>query len=96
MTSLPRIIAEEQAKEHFLGGVNVKEVITGRTVVEHGKGYVQKDNGEMVEIINTDLIEILTGGKVQKIKLHTLINTVTTEKWPAFAGMDCFVTRYND
>jgi hypothetical protein len=95
MTSLPRIIAEEQEKEN-LGGVHVKEVITGRTVVEHGKGYVQKDNGELVEIIETDLIEILTGGKVQKIKLHTLINTVTTEEWPAFAGMDCFITRYND
>ena len=78
--------------DHIKKTVNILDGWTvGRSVVEDGKGFIQLDSGELVELQESDIIEVLNGETYQRIKLETLINTRTVEDWPAFAGMDCRV-----
>lgn len=78
--------------EHIKKTLNILDGwAVGRSVVENEKGYIQLGNGELVELQETDIIEVLNGETYQRITLETLITTKTVEGWPGYAGMDCRV-----
>jgi hypothetical protein len=65
----------------------------GTAVVENNKGFLQRDNGELIELNSKDHIEVLNGDEYEGISLETLINTKTTEGWPGYAGLYCRIKR---
>jgi hypothetical protein len=64
--------------------------ITCTLVIDNGEAYVQKDNGELIEITPKQSIEVYSEGdrKYVKISYEDVITTMSTDGWPLFAGLD--------
>jgi hypothetical protein len=64
--------------------------IVGTLVIENGKVYVQKDNGELIEITPKQSIEVYNEGdrKYVKISYEDAVTTMSSDGWPLFAGLD--------
>jgi hypothetical protein len=64
--------------------------IVGTLVIENGKAYVQKDNGELIEITPKQSIEVYNEGdrKYVKISYEDAVTTMSTDGWSLFAGLD--------
>jgi hypothetical protein len=64
--------------------------IVGTLVIENGKAYVSKENGEEIEITPQQSIEVYSEGERQYVPVtyEAAVNTMSTDGWPLFAGLD--------
>jgi hypothetical protein len=62
----------------------------GTLVIENGKAYVQKDDGEIIEITPEQSIEVFRDEPREYICItyEEAINTMTSDGWPLYAGLD--------
>lgn len=65
--------------------------ITGRTFVEDRKAFLQLDNGNEMQLLQDDKIEVLAGNEYVAITLQDLIEKKTSDGWPLLAGLDARV-----
>lgn len=65
--------------------------ITGITLVENGKAFLQLDNGDEMQLHPDDKIEVLAGEEYVPVTLNDLLEKVTPEGWPLLAGFDARV-----
>jgi hypothetical protein len=63
--------------------------IVGTLVIENGKVYVQKDNGELTEITPQQSIEVYCEGDgYTRVTYEDAVTTMSSDGWPLFAGLD--------
>jgi hypothetical protein len=63
----------------------------GTLIVEGGRAYMQTETGEEIDLQPYEQIEVYTGGKYKRISYGEVVSTVSSDNWPAYAGLDCRV-----
>jgi hypothetical protein len=60
---------------------------TGTLIVEEGKvSLLQSDNTE-IKLDDTFSIEVRNDNLYEKLSIETILNTLTVEGWPGYAGL---------
>ncbi|MFD2681489.1 hypothetical protein [Bacillus seohaeanensis] len=63
----------------------------GTLIVEGGRAYMQTETGEEIDLQPYEQIEVYTGGEYKRISYGEVVSTVSSDNWPAYAGLDCRV-----
>lgn len=62
--------------------------ITGRLIVAEGKAYLELEDKSEIELSPSDNIEVLNDKTFMKISYKDILEKVTQEGWPLFAGLE--------
>lgn len=63
--------------------------IVGTLVIENGKAYVQKDDGQFIEITPQQSIEVYRDGSgYVSVTYEDAVTTMSSDGWPLYASLD--------
>lgn len=67
--------------------------LTGNLVVEDGKVYVQRQNGELVELSNRDVIKVDNGGRTMRVMYETILRNDQASEQCIYAGLYAMIEK---
>ncbi len=63
----------------------------GRLIVDDGQAYLELAIGELIKLDDSYEIEVLNGDTYHPITFQQAINTMSTDGWSLYTGLDCRV-----
>ncbi|APH05862.1 hypothetical protein [Bacillus weihaiensis] len=63
----------------------------GTLVIEDRQAFLQLPVGELITLNESNLIEVINDGEYYPITYEEAVNTISTDGWSLFAGLDCRV-----
>ncbi|MGG1690590.1 hypothetical protein [Heyndrickxia ginsengihumi] len=65
----------------------------GTLVVDDGQAFLELAIGELITLNESYEIEVISDGKYYPITYNQAINTMSTDGWSLYAGLDCRIRK---
>ncbi|MFV2046886.1 hypothetical protein CJ195_21805 [Bacillus sp. UMB0899] len=63
----------------------------GTLIVDSGQAFLELPVGEFITLNDTFEIEVINDGEYYPITYDQAVNTMSTDGWSLYAGLDCMV-----